>query len=207
MAQTTSGLRRLLNHPAIYRALQQMLMSDAKTAHWVNTCVRPTATMRILDIGCGPGDLVRFMPATTAFEGFDLSQDYIDEANRLYGDRARFSCARVDGAVLSSLEKFDVVIARGVLHHLDDGEAHALFGLAKQALRPGGRVVTLDACYAPGQSVFAKALIDRDRGQSVRDEGGYRGLAASVFDDVNTEVRHDLMRVPYTHCLLEAVAR
>jgi SAM-dependent methyltransferase len=206
MAQTTSGLRKLLNHPAVYRALQQLLMSDTKTAYWVNTCVRPTATMRILDIGCGPGDLVRFMPTTTVFEGFDLSQDYIDEANRQHGHRARFHCARVDEATLTSLDLFDVVIARGVLHHLDDDEARALFALAKQGLRAGGRVVTIDACYAVGQSPFAKALIDRDRGQSVRDEAGYRALAKAAFNDVKTVVRHDLMRVPYTHCLLEATA-
>lgn len=121
-------------------------------------------------------------------------------------DASRFECARVDSASLEGLGKFHLVIARGVLHHLDDGEAESLCKLARQALAPGGRLVTLDACYAVGQHRFAKMLIDRDRGRNVRDAAGYRALANRVFDDVTVEVRHDLMRVPYTHCSLEARA-
>lgn len=205
MAQITSGLRRLLNDPRVYVVTQRILTSDSRTRRWVDELLRPRAGQRVLDIGCGPADLLRFLPAVD-YVGFDSSADYIEAARARFGARGRFEHARVDAATLEHLGAFDLVIARGVLHHLDDAEAEALFKLARAALAPGGRLVTLDACYAEGQSPLARMLIDRDRGQNVRDAAGYRALAARVFDDVKVEVRHDLMRVPYTHCSMEASA-
>lgn len=205
MAQVTDGLRRILNDPRIYLITQRVLGSDASTKRWVDEIVRPRAGQRVLDIGCGPADLLRFLPEVDYF-GFDASAAYVAAARARFGDRGRFACARVDAASLAGLGTFDLVIARGVLHHLDDLEAEALFRLARQALSGRGRLITLDACYAEGQHRLARLLIDRDRGQNVRDAAGYRALAAQVFDDVTVEVRHDLMRVPYTHCSMVASA-
>ncbi|MCC7075139.1 MAG: class I SAM-dependent methyltransferase [Deltaproteobacteria bacterium] len=203
MAQITTGLRRVLNDPRIYVVTQRLLTSEARTRRWVDEILRPRAGQRVLDIGCGPADLLRFLPAVV-YVGFDSSAEYIAAARARFGTRGRFEHARVDEAALEDLGLFDLVIARGVLHHLDDTEAEQLFRLARRALRPAGRVVTLDACWAEGQHPLARMLIARDRGQNVRDAAGYRALAARVFDDVHAEVRHDLMRVPYTHCSLEA---
>ena len=203
MAQITSGLRRILSDPRVYVATQRVLTSDSRTRRWVDEVLRPVAGQRVLDIGCGPADLLRFLPAVDYF-GFDSSAPYIEAARARFGTRGRFLCERVDAATLEGLGRFDLVLARGVLHHLDDAEAQALFLLARSALAERGRLVTLDACYAQGQSPFAKLLIDRDRGQNVRDAAGYRALAERVFPRVAVVVRHDLMRVPYTHCSMEA---
>ncbi|MBI1949633.1 MAG: class I SAM-dependent methyltransferase [Deltaproteobacteria bacterium] len=203
MAQITTGLRRVLNHPHVYVVTQRLLTSDRRTRHWVEQILRPRAGQRVLDIGCGPADLLRFLPEVE-YVGFDSSADYIEAARARFGGRGRFEQARVDAATLEGLGRFDLVLARGVLHHLDDAEAEALFRLARAALSPGARLVTLDACWAEGQHPVARLLIARDRGQNVRDATGYRALAARVFDEVRVEVRHDLMRVPYTHCSLEA---
>lgn len=203
MAQITSGLRRVLNDPRIYLVTQRLLTSDARTRRWVDQLLRPRAGERVLDIGCGPADLLRFLPDVD-YVGFDSSAEYIAAARARFGARGRFEQARVDAATIEGLGRFHLVIARGVLHHLDDAEAAALFALARQALLPQGRVVTLDACWFEGQHPLARMLIARDRGQNVRDAAGYRALAARVFDEVKVEVRHDLMRVPYTHCSMEA---
>ncbi|OGQ13224.1 MAG: hypothetical protein A2138_11475 [Deltaproteobacteria bacterium RBG_16_71_12] len=203
MAQITTGLRRVLNDPRVYVITQRVLTSDARTRRWVDAMLRPRTGQRVLDIGCGPADLLRFLPGVD-YVGFDSSAEYVASARAKFGARGRFEHARVDAATLDGLGRFDLVIARGVLHHLEDAEAEALFALARQALVPQGRVVTLDACWAAGQHPLARLLIARDRGQNVRDAAGYRALAARVFDEVKVEVRHDLMRVPYTHCSMEA---
>jgi hypothetical protein len=55
------------------------------------------------------------------------------------------------------------------------------------------------------QSRAAKYLLSRDRGQFVRDEKGYTGLAKTRFDEVRVSIRHDLLHIPYTHIILECV--
>ncbi|HEY8867402.1 MAG TPA: hypothetical protein VIM22_10735, partial [Solirubrobacteraceae bacterium] len=49
----------------------------------------------------------------------------------------------------------------------------------------------------------ARWLIERDRGRAVRGAGGYEELARPWFQRVNATVRGDLVRVPYTHAVLE----
>jgi hypothetical protein len=98
----------------------------------------------------------------------------------------------------------DLVTALGVLHHLDDAQAHDLFRGAANALKLDGRVVTVDPTFAPGQSRAARAIIARDRGQHVRTMTSYPTLAASLFTSVRSVMRYDLLCIPYSHCIIEA---
>jgi SAM-dependent methyltransferase len=159
---------------------------------------------RLLDIGCGPADVVALLPQVE-YVGFDANPQYIETAKRNYGDRGEFYCKRVSEESLSTHANFDIVLASGLLHHLDDEEGEQLFRIALAALRPGGRFVTLDGCYVDDQSPIARFLISRDRGRFVRDQQGYLGIATKVFSNIRPFVRHDLLRIPYTHLIMECV--
>jgi SAM-dependent methyltransferase len=160
---------------------------------------------RVLDIGCGPGDMLNYLPAVH-YVGFDASEAYIARARQRFGRRGQFYCGLVNSGSISELHTFDIVLAHGVLHHLGDAEASALFALARAALRPGGWLVTFDGCYAPNQSRLARWFVSRDRGRYVREVEEYRRLANSAFDRVHVTVRHDLLRIPYTHIIMECAA-
>jgi len=197
-------VKSLLEKPALYELFSRVVGAQSSRETFVKTYVRPSPGDQVLDVGCGPADILEHLPGVDYF-GFDISPPYIESATRRYGDRGRFFCERVSEAraFLEREGRFDIVLAIGILHHLDRAEALDLFALAKRALKPGGRLVTLDPCYAPGQSAFARYLASRDRGQFVRTEAEYRGLAGRDFPSVVSSVRHDLLRMPYTHIILE----
>jgi SAM-dependent methyltransferase len=197
-------VKSLLAKPALYELFSRAVGAWASRETFVKTYVRPRQGDQILDVGCGPADILEHFPAVAYF-GFDISASYIESATRRYGDRGRFFCERVSEAraFLDREGQFDIALAIGILHHLDRSEALDLFRVAKRALKPGGRLVTLDPCYAPGQSAIARYLASRDRGEFVRTEPQYRELAATEFPNVVSSVRHDLLRMPYTHIILE----
>jgi SAM-dependent methyltransferase len=202
--QARRSVKSLLERPALYELFSRVVGAQASRETFVTTYVRPRAGDQVLDVGCGPADILDHLPRVNYF-GFDISPSYIDSATRRFGDRGRFFCERVSEAraFLEREGRFDIVLAIGILHHLDRGEALDLFALARRALRPGGRLVTLDPCYAPGQSAIARYLASRDRGQHVRTEEEYREIASREFPAVKSSVRHDLLRMPYTHIILE----
>jgi SAM-dependent methyltransferase len=156
--------------------------------------------MRVLDLGCGPGELVPYLGGTE-YIGVDLSGDYIARARELFPGSPEF---RVGDATAppNDLGQFDLVVAFGVVHHIDDRGAARMARAAAAALRPGGRYLTVDPTYQNGQSPIARAIISRDRGQHVREPEGYYALVEPVFDRVEQFVRHDLLRLPYSHCIL-----
>src|SRR5690606_18649060 len=149
MAQTTEGLHAVLSIPGVYTFVETAMGALAARKAIIRQYVRPRWGDRILDIGCGPGDIVRFLRPGVEYVGFAESPAYIRTARRRYGRRAEFHCARVRDTTLDEQESFDIVLAFGILHHLDDPEAQDLFRLAFKALRPGGRLFTLDGCYIP----------------------------------------------------------
>jgi SAM-dependent methyltransferase len=197
------AIRSLLDSPLGYRAWSTLLGVRRYSQVLVKDHIRPQPSDRILDIGCGPGTLAPYLP-TTGYVGFDASSEYIRLAQRRFPD-LRFVCERVSQYTLAEHGHFDIVLAFGILHHLDDAEAVQLFRIAHDALKPGGRLVTHDGVWVSGQSGIAKYLLARDRGEFVRTREHYLTLASQVFSTVRNTIRHDLLWIPYTHILLECV--
>jgi SAM-dependent methyltransferase len=203
MAQTTGGLYSILSLPSAYSLYQTAVGGLRCRERVIREHVRPRDGDRILDIGCGPGDVVGYLPPGARYVGFDESAAYVRSARRRFGDRAEFHCARVEEKTLEAQGEFDVVLAFGILHHLGDAEALQLFRLAAQGLKSGGRLFTLDGCYVAGQSRVARWFLKRDRGKNVRTEEEYLRLARAAYADVTPSLRHDLFRIPYTILILE----
>jgi SAM-dependent methyltransferase len=203
MTEITGGLRSILSHPAVYELFSRLVGGERARRTLIAEHVRPSAGDRILDIGCGPGELLTLMPSDVRYVGVDISDAYIDRARDRFGNKAEFHVG--DASTFSPGERrFDLVLAIGVLHHLDDHQTRHLLQMAGRALAPEGRAVTVDGVYAPGQSPVARAIIDRDRGQHVRTLDGYEALAGETFSTVQAVVRHDLLRIPYSLCILES---
>lgn len=203
MPQTTQGIRSILSIPTIYDLFGWIIGGPDGRRAFTKAYLSVQQGDRILDIGCGPGAMFPYLP-NVEYVGFDASEDYIRAAQEQYGDRATFYCKQVSAETLTQPGYFDLVLAIGVLHHLSDLEALQLCHLAQTALKPGGRFVTLDGCYVSGQSAIARYLLASDRGQNVRDREGYTKIVSQVFSkDVVVNIRHDLLRIPYTHIILE----
>jgi SAM-dependent methyltransferase len=193
--------RALLAQPRVYDLTQRAFGAVRARTRFVERYVRPQAGERLLDIGCGTGDILDHLPPVD-YVGFDLSAEYVDAARERYGDRGTFHCADVLDAEIDG-EPFDVVIATGVIHHLDDERADRLLALAASILKDDGRFLSWDGAFVDGQARIARMLLERDRGEHVRTPETYVALAERRFGDVRHHIVTDFLHVPYTHCVLE----
>ena len=101
-----------------------------------------------LDAGCGSGDhLVRIARRGFRCVGVDISHCILEKAERAIVTGGLQSLASVECQPLESLmfadDTFDFVHCRGVLMHIPEWEA--ALGQLVRVLKPGGRIVILEA--------------------------------------------------------------
>jgi 2-polyprenyl-3-methyl-5-hydroxy-6-metoxy-1,4-benzoquinol methylase len=123
---------------ALDRTFRRFALVNALVSGWHGVWrsrVRPrfgtTRRGRILDLGCGGGDLARNLARWAAADGIDVTVVGVDP------DARAISAARRDeprgvsfraassGDLVAAGEEFDVVVSNHVLHHLADPERDA----------------------------------------------------------------------------------
>jgi len=153
---------------------------------------------RVIDIGCGPGHIVKYLPGGIRYTGFDVDQRYIDFANKHFGARGDFHCRFFDAAAAAEFGPADIVMMNGVLHHIPEPDAKATLAVIAKTLKPSGTLFTLDGVFHEGQSSIARMLLKNDRGEFVRTEQKHLALMDGIFPFVTHAVRDDLCWVPYS---------
>lgn len=203
MNELVTSCVSVLNLSAAYGLFERLIRSDQCCAFYVRNYVRPQEGDRILDIGCGTDSILNFLP-TVNYVWFDLNTRYIKSVIKQYGNRGAFFCEKINESLIGKYSHtFDIVMANGVLHHLADKDAIMLLEVARSALKPSGRLVTIDGCYVPDQSIFTKFMLRNDRGEYVRARQDYLSVVSQVFGTVKDTIHTGLLRIPYTHITME----
>ena len=206
--QVDSGLRKVLAVPRLYE-LCQNLVGAKSSGEWIaKRVLRWSGAEKVVDMGCGPGDIRKYLPADVDYWGFDISEDYIRRARRRFPTGATF----LSGTARDFLDNpdnplnvADLVFCIGLLHHLNDDEAIEVLELSKRIMKPGGRSVYLEPVFLLHQTRLSTWLMRRDRGRHVRSEQEWKDLMGRVFDSYSTSIVTGLSRIPWVHIVMESV--
>lgn len=179
-----------------YDLFQELVGANMLRRKFVASHVRAMPGDKIVDIGCGPGQLIRWLPPVE-YAGFDINKAYIDRAKKIYGHLGLFLAGDVrsaedDGRFMNA----DVAVCFCVLHHLDDEEVLEVMEFARKTLKPDGRLVCEEPCWMPDQGFFSKMIMSNDRGKNIRTEQDYLKLMKKAFPDIKTALGPKVVRLP-----------
>lgn len=193
--------RQILQHPLIYTTYQKIVGGYRARKLFVDNDVKPQKGQQILDIGCGPGDILDFLNDVN-YVGIDIDSDYISKAKQKYGHKGKFLKGTVDQINLNG-QKFDTVFSAGVLHHLTDKEVLDLLNFAKKHLKREGIFVSFDGVFIDNQNKISRYFLKKDRGQYIRTTKQYLSLAEQVFPNVTYSIDETYFRIPYTSIIIK----
>lgn len=210
MSEVREGIRHAFAIPWMYDGFQKLVGAYLWRRKVIEQLVVPNMphSGKLVDIGCGTAEVLTYLPKGIEYIGFDRNAAYIDQAKRHYRDyhNATFTCEELSLDCIYNTERADVVLALGLIHHLDDGQTLDLFRLAKKILGTGGFLLTLDPLYTPKQSALARYIISKDRGTAVRTELAYKELASKIFSNVGVYVDENPLRIPYTGIVMKCAS-
>jgi ubiquinone/menaquinone biosynthesis C-methylase UbiE len=153
--------------------------SYAEMASAVLEAVRSKPSMRVLEIGTGPGNLGKEIVAATPaikLSGVDISECMLALAEQkgIYRTIVRASAERLP----FPSGEFDAVYTAFMLHSVLNQER--AFTEIYRVLRPGGRAALIDLCPANEEQTFIRGLL-----HSVRREYGAPARYRPVEDYIN----------------------
>jgi SAM-dependent methyltransferase len=195
----------LLSKSIVYRTFKSLVSSKSRTKQFVRQYLAEEKNSVVLDLGCGIGDFCKFFVPHCKYVGVDANPNYIALArDQNQSSQATFLIGDISNLDLSAYGPFDLVMMSGVLHHLDSESVLKTLSPVLQVLNTNGRFFAIEPVFEPGQSLVARLTIASDRGQYVRDTEGYRNVLSQLFEEVEIDVRHDVIRIPYTHAVITA---
>lgn len=189
LARRDTALTELMDDPdcdpqalaATYRRFDLVNRMVSAWGHVYRSRVRPELLAlgrpaRVLDLGCGGGDVLVRLAGLAARDGFELECVGADPDPRAIAaarDRARPGVrfvAQDSRALLAAGESFDIVVSNHVLHHLD---AAALRGFTDDSLALS-RGSVLHADIARGRlayGLYAVGIAPLSAGTFLRVDG------------------------------------
>ena len=196
-AHNTNFLTRALEFSSIYNIWQNLSGSKKGIKKIIQENLIPFNNSKILDIGCGTGTLIEYMPYNVIYTGYDINQIYIESAKKKYPDRGNFYCTSVNDAIAVE-GYFDYVIAIGILHHLNDIDSKKLIQSAAYSLKENGCFISIEPVWTNEQSSIEKFIMKMDRGQNIRNENSYLTLLSDFFLSTESRIYQGIFTIPWT---------
>lgn len=112
---------------------------------WLFEPIEPFIGQRVLEVGCGLGNLIHHLLDRELVVGIDISEESVEHINKTYGHHRNVHAVTCDvtGPDLVNLKRyrFDTAVSLNVLEHIEDD----VFALEQifEVLVPGGRLVLI----------------------------------------------------------------
>jgi ubiquinone/menaquinone biosynthesis C-methylase UbiE len=169
---------------------------NERFVRYFETEFHPAVRGAVLDLGCGPGDIVLRLAKRhqgLTVHGLDGSEAMLHfAADRLAREhalqsRVQFVHGILPGAALP-LSRYDAVVSNSLLHHLHD--PRVLWNAIREVAAPGGAVLVMDL-YRPPSPGAAQEIVEAYSGEEpeVLKRDFFNSLCAAFEPD---EVRAQL---------------
>jgi SAM-dependent methyltransferase len=169
---------RVMENTLAYRAWQAPFAEQKLAPLFAHNDM--SRVRRVLDVGCGPGTNTQHF-ANADYLGIDFNPAYIESARRRHG--REFVVADVTKYEVSREERFDLILANSLFHHIDTANTARILAHLATLLSDDGHVHVFDLVLPPQPSV-SRFLARADRGEHPRPLEEWRTLFTDAFEPV-----------------------
>jgi ubiquinone/menaquinone biosynthesis C-methylase UbiE len=164
----------------------------------IRVAIAPIPEIKLLDAPCGTGALYNIcMPCS--YYGIDIDEDRVAYCIQHFS-AGRFYVANASKTNFPNAF-FDIILAAGLFHHVDDQLAHEILEEFSRVLKISGRIIVVDAIW-PRNRFNVVGWIGRkmDQGDFVRHPKEYFDIFNKHFEITNNAFH---MRLGFDYIITE----
>jgi SAM-dependent methyltransferase len=169
---------RLMEFTFAYRLWQAPFAERKLAPLWAHNDV--SRARRVLDVGCGPGTNTHHF-ASADYLGLDFNPAYIESARKRHG--REFVVADVTKYEVARDQRFDLILANSLFHHIDTANTRRILGHLATLLSDDGHVHIFDLVL-PKEPSVARFVARMDRGDHPRPLEEWRTIFTEAFEPV-----------------------
>jgi SAM-dependent methyltransferase len=193
----------ILNNPNWYNFFQKIISRHGGTVkYFTENYILPLNPKSVLEIGCGTGTCLQYLPSYIEYTGVDISADYIDYAKIKYGKRGNFILGNLTKLNPNFFKGIDLVIAPGFFHHIKDRTINDYICYLKQNLQNEFKLFSIDPCFIDKRFSISNYIVSKDRGKFIRTESEYLRILKNHFMNTQSIICKDLLKFPYHSCII-----
>lgn len=171
-------LYSLLNNPKFFNPFSKYFGDQGIVDEVVREETGSSGSVKILDLGCGTGNLSRLFPPMN-YIGVDSDEKYINFARENY--KREFHVMNASDLKFSG-DAFDMVFSKDLFHHLKDDEFVKVLSEIKRVLKPSGKALIIEISYRMADDLLYKKILRRlDRGEHIREFSALERFVRSIF--------------------------
>ena len=197
-------IANFFDNARLYELFQFSVVRRGTSEILRNQVLKPFGVKKVLDFGCGIGYHSKEF-VDSEYLGIEPLSDCVNKAHRIFKN-SKNNFIVGDHESLKSIPdlSYDLVIALGVLHHINNSILDEFIKESHRILRVGGRLTTFDPVYHKDQSRISKWVVSRDRGNWVRTADGYLNPIRKMYrQEPRNKIFTNLLKIPYDHIAIE----
>ena len=172
------GYARIMENTLAYRVWQAPFAEQKLAPLFAHNDL--SRIRRVLDVGCGPGTNTHHFAASD-YLGIDFNPAYIESARRRH--KREFLVADATKYQVPSHERFDLILANSLFHHIDTANTRRILAHLATLLADDGHVHIFDLVLPERPSV-SRFLAHADRGDYPRPLEQWREIFTEAFEPV-----------------------
>lgn len=196
-------VKRLLKYPEVYNLYQSLIGADSYLKKFAHTFLKDDSKqlIKVLDVGCGTSNIVKFFGNNIDYVGFDCSKKYIEYSRKKY---PKFSF--LNKSVLEKIDTtqdFDVIISLGVMAALNDETLKDMCSILCTYANKNTKFLLADMNYSENASKLEKFLCKNERNSYIRGEQDYINILSQFFNIEKIHHWDKVYRIPYHKVIFE----
>ena len=198
-------MKRILEIPQIYNFYQRLVgvypyMRDF-AQKYIHISVKDKKIFKILDMGCGTGIIIPYLPKNIEYLGIDCSSKYIKYVQKNNPSK-KFLCQSVCKTIDNN-DIYDLVLSKNVVSALSDEQLKKMLDVIIPHCDVNTKIIFSDMDYKSDASIVQRFFQSHERNRYIRSKEDYLKILYLYFNVDKIDEINGMYRIPYSKVVFE----